>query len=168
MLCYRSLPNTKQSFSLGGLKIQYTLLSCCGSLKLRVSWLPTLLNSYFRCTQTCVSPPFFPISSIYHSQQNPTQISGLLASCQFLEGCILLVQMKNLSSEARGYSPRGCKFQQASLHLGLCKIDIFFYCSYSTQYCNGLTFCRNRVLGTPLIYFSLLLWSCFPVHVSAY
>lgn len=126
MLCCRSLPNTKQSFSLGGLKTQYTLLRCCGSLKLRVSWLPTLLNSYFRCTQTCVSPPFFPISSIYHSQQNPTQISGLLASCQFLEGCILLVQMKNLSSEARGYSPRGCKFQQASLHLGLCKTDIFF------------------------------------------
>lgn len=126
MLYIHSLPNTKQSFSLDGLKIQYTLLQCCGSLKLTVSWLPTPLHSHFRCTQIRMNPPFFPISSIYHSQQNPTQISGLLASFQFLEGYILLVQTKALSSEARGYSPRDCKFQQASLHLGLCKTDIYF------------------------------------------
>jgi len=126
VLCCHTLQSTKQSFSLGGLKIQYALLRRCGSWKLTVSWLPTLLNSFFRCTQTCVSPPFFPISSIYHSQQNPTQISGLLASCQFLEGCILLVQTKALSYEARGYSPRSCKFQQARLHLGHCRTDTSF------------------------------------------
>lgn len=54
------------------------------------------------------------------------QISDFLASCHFLEGCILLVQMKDLSYEARCYNPRGCKFQQASLHPELYKMDIYF------------------------------------------
>lgn len=126
VLCHHSLPNTKQSFSLGGLKIQCTLLRCCGSLQLIVSWLPTLLNLYLQHTQTCVSPPLFPISPTYHSQQNPTQIRGFLIYCQFLEGFILLMQTESPSSEARGYSPRSCKFQQARLHLWLCKTGFWF------------------------------------------
>lgn len=168
MLYIHSLPNTKQSFSLDGLKIQYTLLQCCGSLKLTVSWLPTPLHSHFRCTQIRMNPPFFPISSIYHSQQNPTQISGLLASFQFLEGYILLVQTKALSSEARGYSPRDCKFQQASLHLGLCKTDIYFAEAIPLSIVNSLTFCRNRILVASPFHFSLLPCSCSLVNASAY
>lgn len=43
-----------------------------------------------------------------------------------------------------------------------------FCCSYSTQYCNSLTFCRNTVLVASLFHFSLLPCSCSLVNASAY
>lgn len=59
------------------------------------------------------------------------QISDLLVSCQLLEGCILHVQMQTLSSEAKDYTPKSCRFQQAELYLGLCNVDIYFTVSTS-------------------------------------
>lgn len=41
--------------------------------KTNISWLPTPPSASFWCTQTRVSPPSFPIPSLHHSQQNPTQ-----------------------------------------------------------------------------------------------
>lgn len=164
MLCCHRLLNTKQSFSLGGLKIQYIVLRCCGSLKLRVSWLSTLLNSYFRCTQTCVSPPFFPVSFIYHSQQNPNKwLSGILP---FPWRMHLACANESPVIWSKELQPKRLQVSAGKSPSWTLQDRYLFYCSFSTQCCNGLTFYKSTVLVSPLIYLPPLLWIFFPSYAD--
>lgn len=66
----------------------------------------------------------------------------------------------SLSSRKRSSSPRGCKFQQAMLHVGLCKAQNLL---------NLFLPVANAGLAPALIYFSIFPWIFFgyvPPHLS--